>query len=226
MKSEINRVFIVDDHPFFRAGLRQSIEMEPDMEICGESGEGINAAQKIIEAETDVVLLDLTLGDYHGLSVIRDLRAATFRGGILVISMHDENIYVERVLDAGAQGYVAKDEATDLVVEGIRKVAEGHVFLSDRARTRLLSRFRKPTGDQEVSHRAAVASLSDRQLEVFELMGRGLSTSGIASRLHIGEKTVETHYRQIKSKLQAETMRELVCHAANWVGTQGKLGNA
>lgn len=226
MNATVNRVFIVDDHPFFRAGLRLSIEMETDMEICGESGEGNGVAQKIIEAETDVVLLDLTLGDYHGLSVIRDLRAADFRGGILVISMHDENIYAERVLDVGAQGYVAKDEATDLVVDGIRKVAEGHVFLSERARTRLLSRFRKPTGDQEASHKAAVASLSDRQLEVFELMGVGLSTAGIAARLHIGDKTVETHYRQIKTKLQADTMRELICHAANWVGTQGKLGDA
>tara|TARA_R110002096_G_scaffold54517_20_gene140674 strand:+ start:7624 stop:8304 length:681 start_codon:yes stop_codon:yes gene_type:complete len=223
MNQEIIRVFIVDDHPFFRAGLRLSIEMETDMEICGECDEGIGAAQKTMEAQTDVLLLDLTLRDYHGLSVIRDLRHADFKGAILVISMHDENIYAERVLDAGAQGFVSKDEAPDLVVDAIRKVAEGHVYLSERARTRLLSRFRKPSGDQDISHKAAVASLSDRQLEVFELMGIGLSTAGIASRLHIGDKTVETHYRQIKSKLQAETMRELICHAANWVGTQGKL---
>ncbi len=199
--------------------MKAAIEMENDFEVCGEAEQGRNAAERIIDCQTDVALIDLNLEDYHGLNVIKDLRAQGFEGSILVISMHDENLYAQRSLDAGAQGYVAKNEASELVVDAIREVSSGEFFLSPRAYKKMLKRTTKTSlSNWAVSPRV----LSDRQLEVFELTGKGLCTNDISLRMGIDEKTAQAHYRQIKEKLSLKTMREVIVYAAVWVATQGE----
>ena len=208
-----HRVYIVDDHPIVRHGIAQLIDQQPDLEVCGEA-EGAHEALKAIAAlKPDVVTVDLSLKGGHGLDLIKDVRERFPRLPVLVVSMHDESLYAERVLRAGARGYIMKHEATDRVAVAIRQVLRGEIYVSDRMASRIMQKIvRTPEGAAP----SFLASLSDRELEVFHLIGQGHGTRQIADRLHLSVKTIETYRAHIKDKLNLGTATELVRHAVQW----------
>ncbi len=208
------KVIIVDDHPVVRRGLAQLINQEPDLFVCGEAGSAHAALKVVSEEEPDVILLDLSLGDTNGISLIRDIRSQCGDVPILVLSMHEESLYAERVLRAGARGYIMKEEATERVIEAIRRVLRGKIHLSEKMSTRILSRA---INGEPSSDGSAVECLSDRELEVFEMVGHGLQTRDIADKLHVSTKTVETHRANIKRKLKLDNAIELLQYATHWV---------
>ncbi|MGA2265849.1 MAG: response regulator transcription factor [Phycisphaerae bacterium] len=208
------RIFIVDDHPVVRQGIAMLVNQESDLKVCGDAEGAAVALREIERIKPDLVILDLSLKDGNGLELIKDLRIRLPKLLILVLSMHDESFYAERVLRAGAKGYITKDEATGKVVEGIRRILRGEVFLSDRMATKMLSKL---TGGRAEAARPSVENLTDRELQVFELIGSGIGTSEIAKKLHLSVKTIDSHREHIKQKLKLDSASELVKHAVQWV---------
>ena len=208
------RVFIVDDHPIVRQGLAQMINQEGDLMVCGEAEDAQNAMEAIAELHPDLVLLDLSLKGGNGLDLLKALRAHAHMSPVLVVSMHDESLYVERVLRAGARGYIMKHEATDTMMNAIRRVLQGEIYVSDKMLTKLLGRF---VLDSPNTSTSTLERLSNRELEVFRLIGVGHSTRHIAAVLHVSIKTVESHRAHIKEKLQLNDTGALVRYAMQWV---------
>lgn len=204
------RVFIVDDHPIVRHGLAQVIGQEPDFEICGEAAEASTAFRQIEQTKPDLAIIDIMLRDASGLELIKQIRACNDQVKMLVTSMHDETLYAERALRAGAMGYVKKEEAVTKVIEAMRQVLKGKIYLSPAMADHFLHRALRGGEEPE---RSPIERLSDRELEVFELIGRGLTTRQIAERLHLSTKTIETHREHIKAKLQLKNNNELVRQA-------------
>lgn len=203
------RIFVVDDHPILREGMERLIDREPDMEVCGQSdGESISG---IFDTEPDVVILDLSLKSSNGLDLIHTIKAQLPKTAIFVLSMHDENLYAERVLRAGASGYIMKQEAPGKVLDAIRKVANGNVYVSDAMSRRLLKGLVKPTKE------TPIASLSDREFQVFQYIGEGYTHQEIANLLSLSKKTIESHVERIKEKLSLKNGRELLRRAVEWV---------
>jgi len=208
------RVVVVDDHPVVRLGLRQMLADEPDYEICGEA-EGAPEALSVIEAACpDLVIVDVSLKNGSGLDLVKQLAARDRSINVLVSSMHDETLFAERALRAGAKGYINKEEAVDCMVEALRKVHSGAIYLSQSMTDRLLQSI--ASGDLE-NGKAPLEQLSDREMEVFELIGQGLTTRATAGHLGLSVKTVETYRENIKTKLNLENNNELICRAAQWV---------
>lgn len=208
------KVFIVDDHPVVRQGLSLLLRLEPDMTCCGEAETVPEALRGIETARPDVAIVDLSLRDSSGLELVKDLHAYHPSLPVVVLSMHDETLYAERVLKAGAKAYLMKDEAQETILTAIRKVVGGGLYLSDRMSGRLLSMFLQGStapGDSLISQ------LSDRELEVFELIGHGVTTREIAGKLNLSIKTVEAHREHIKKKLKLSDATELLQHAIHWV---------
>jgi DNA-binding NarL/FixJ family response regulator len=208
------RLAIVDDHPVVREGLRQILAAEPDLEVCGEAPGGRAALRLLQEQPFDLVLVDLSLADTSGLDLIKQIRALGLPVKILVCSMHDEALFAERVIVAGGHGYVMKQEAPGRILEAIRKVLRGGIYLSDQMADALL--IPGPGRGPAPGGASPLARLSDRELEVFQLIGRGLGTSRIADTLGLGIKTVETHRGNIKKKLGLQTNEQLVRRALEW----------
>lgn len=206
------KVFLVDDHPIVRQGLALFIDREPDLMVCGEADGATSALQAIREAAPDFVVLDISLDGPDGLELLKTLRVGYPNLPVLVLSMHDETVYAERALRAGANGYIMKQEATDRVLTAIRHILGGDVYLSDRLTKRMLQQF----VNGSVSPRDPLAKLSDRELEVYRLIGAGHSTRQIADELHVSTKTVESYQAHIKEKLALRNARELVQHAVEW----------
>jgi DNA-binding NarL/FixJ family response regulator len=206
------KVFLVDDHPIVRQGLALFIDREPDLMVCGEADSATSALQAIREAAPDFVVLDISLDGPDGLELLKTLRVRYPNLPVLVLSMHDEAVYAERALRAGANGYIMKQEATDRVLTAIRHILGGDVYLSDRLTKRMLQQF----VNGSVSPRDPLAKLSDRELEVYRLIGAGHSTRQIADELHVSTKTVESYQAHIKEKLALRNARELVQHAVEW----------
>ncbi|MHC4597864.1 MAG: response regulator transcription factor [Planctomycetota bacterium] len=211
-------VFIVDDHPIVREGLTFLIEQEKDLRVCGAAGSGREALEFFKTSKPDAVVLDLSLGDMNGLQLLKKLRERLGSLPVLVLSVHDEQLYAERVLRAGALGYIQKDEATEKVVEGIRRVIKGEVFVSETVSSKILKTL---AGGKNGVGGLHLDRLTDRELEVFEWLGRGLTTRGISGKLHISVKTVESHQAHIKEKLNLNSGRELILHAVKWWNDQG-----
>lgn len=208
------RILTVDDHPMVRMGLEQLIADEPDLEICGECESAEEALRLVETTRPDLVVLDLSLKGTHGLTLIRDIKAR-FRGvPILVYSMHDEMLFGERALQAGARGYVNKQADTDELLEAMRKVLQGGVAVSPQVAEGMLARVAE--GGLQPG-RDPVATLSNRELEVFQLLGRGLTVRQIAERLNRSMKTVETHRERIARKLHVGGSAELIRRAVEWV---------
>jgi DNA-binding NarL/FixJ family response regulator len=211
MSGDVVRVLIVDDHPIVRRGLAQLIEQESDLEVCGEASDADSAVSAMDELDPDVALVDLMLKGASGTDLIKTLKARHTSVPILVISMHDEAVYAERALRAGAHGYIMKEEATGQVLSALRKVLGGDVYVSDRMVARILRRMVGGGG-----HGAGVDALSDRELEVFQWIGRGLSVPEIAERLSVSPKTVETYRAHIKEKLDLANSTEVMRFAVQW----------
>ena len=206
------KVFLVDDHPIVRQGLALFIEREPDLMVCGEAEDANSALQAIRDAAPDFVILDISLNGPDGLELLKTLRMRYPNLPALVLSMHDESVYAERALRAGANGYIMKQEAADKVITAIRHILGGDVYLSDRLTKRMLQQF----VNGSISPRDPLAKLSDRELEVFRLIGAGHGTRQIADELHVSAKTVESYQAHIKEKLALRNARELVQHAVEW----------
>jgi DNA-binding NarL/FixJ family response regulator len=212
------RVLIVDDHPLVRTGLAALIAGEPDLEVCGESGSFSGALELVRETVPDLAIVDLSLAEGSGLELVRRLTAHPSRTRVLVCSMHEESLFAQRALHAGAHGYINKEEATSHVIEAIRQVLAGKVYLSGRMTERLLQSV---AGSHRPQGAPSLHDLSDRELEVFGLIGRGLSASRIAEQLHLSVKTVEAHRAKIKQKLNLSSGSELTRCAVQWVLEQG-----
>lgn len=208
------RVLIVDDHPIVRRGLAELISDEPDLEICGEAADSTEALRLIDSARPDLIVIDISLQNGNGIELIKQIKARDQGIKMLVSSMHDESLFAERALRAGALGYVNKAEAAENIVEAIRVVLSGKVYVSSRLADRMLHRL---VGGDENLERSAIDSLSDRELEVFEFIGKGQTTRQIAMKLHLSPKTVESHRENIKRKLNLANATELTRYAVEWV---------
>jgi len=206
------KVFLVDDHPIVRQGLALFIDREPDLVVCGEAEGATSALPAIQESMPDFVVLDISLDGPDGLELLKSLRAKYPSLPVLILSMHDESVYAERALRAGANGYIMKQEATDKVLTAIRRILGGEVYVSDRLTKRMLQQFVHGS----ISPREPLAKLSDRELEVYRLIGAGHGTRQIADELHVSTKTVESYQAHIKEKLSLRNARELVQHAIEW----------
>jgi DNA-binding NarL/FixJ family response regulator len=211
------RILLVDDHPFMRAGLGQLIDRQPDMVVCGEAGNPVEAFQQLARTPSDLVLTDLTMPGRSGLEFIKDLRASHAGVAILVISMHDEGVYAERVLRAGARGYIMKEAGGENLLAAIRQVLRGEVYVSPRMSARILNAL--SAGRPRGSH-SPIEQLTDREFEVFQLIGHGKSTRDIAVQLHLSPKTVDVHRSHIKEKLALRDATALIRHAVRWIETQ------
>lgn len=208
------RVVLVDDHPMVRERLAELINREPDLRVCGEAEDCAGASRVIAATRPHLAIVDLTLRGSHGMDLIKDLQAAQPQVKILVVSMQEESLYAERVILAGARGYITKQEATRKVMQAIRTVLAGEVYLSGQLTSQLLTRV---VGQQRPETALSVASLADRELQVFEMIGRGLGTRQIAAQLHLDVKTIETYRARIKEKLKLKDAAELLQRAIAWV---------
>jgi DNA-binding NarL/FixJ family response regulator len=207
------RVFLVDDHPIMRQGLTQLINHEPDLIVVGEANDAHAALEGILQTTPDLVIIDISLPGKNGLELIKDIRAHIRNVALLVHSMHDEGLYVERVLRAGAQGYIMKQEGARKVIDAVRKVLTGEIYVSQAMSGKILEIFsgRRPTSQDPVE------SLSDRQFEIFQMIGQGKGTRAIAEELNVSVKTVDAHRANIKDKLHLASGVELVRYAVRWV---------
>jgi DNA-binding NarL/FixJ family response regulator len=212
------RILIVDDHPLVRSGLRLLIDCEPDLSVCGEAADATEAMRLLDSQTPDLLIVDLSLKESSGLELIKRVKARNPEAKMLVSSMFEESLYAERVLSAGALGYVHKQEGMERVIEAIRCVLSGRVWLSSAMSDRMLRRM---TVSTQAPSQSPVHALSDRELEVFEQIGRGRATKDIAKQLHLSIKTVETHREKIKAKLGLKSGAELSRAAFQWVAEQG-----
>ena len=213
------KVLVVDDHPIVREGLTQMINREPDLTVCGNAEDMQRALQLTDSLKPDILILDISLNGPDGLDVLKYIRARDPELPVLILSMHDEALYAERALRAGANGYIMKQEATDSVLVALRRILNREVYVSERVANRMLRQF-IGGGSSGVAH-SSVEGLSDRELEVLRLIGRGHSTRQIAEELHLSVKTVESYQAHLKEKLSLNNSRELVQYAIRWaLGTR------
>jgi DNA-binding NarL/FixJ family response regulator len=203
------KVFLIDDHPIVRQGLALFVEREPDLMVCGQADGAASALQAIPDLMPDFVVLDISLDGPDGLELLKTLRSKYPSMPVLILSMHDELAYAERALRAGANGYIMKQEATEKVLTAIRQILRGDIYLSERLTKRMLQQFVHGA----LPPRDPLAKLSDRELEVYRLIGAGHGTRQIADELHVSTKTVESYQAHIKEKLSLRNARELVQHA-------------
>jgi len=211
------RIFIVDDHPIVREGLSLMMNREPDLMVCGEAEEAASALQGITATRPDFLIIDISLNGPDGLDLLKSIRIRFPHIPVLILSMHDESIYAERALRAGAHGYIMKQEATEKVLVAVRQILEQKVYVSDRIANRMLQQYINGSTEKH----SPVAILSDRELEVFRLIGEGHSTRKIADELHLSVKTVESYQAHIKDKLSLKSGRELVQRAIQWMVGEG-----
>jgi DNA-binding NarL/FixJ family response regulator len=214
---EAKRIVIVDDHPLFRKGLEQLIHSDAAFAVCGEAGNASEAMDVIRKVDPDLAIVDLSLPGANGIELIKNVRAEFSKLPILVLSMHDESLYALRALRAGANGYVMKHEAMTNVVRAIHEVFTGRPYLSPAMAAQVIAKFAKKSSEGEPD---AVDRLSDRELEILELIGKGIEVRQIANRLHLSPKTVETHRAHIKEKLQLKNARDVARFAVQWVAAR------
>ncbi len=209
-------ILIVEDHPIFRMGLKEMIDHESDMRVCGEAETVDDALSLVQSCRPDLAIVDLSLKESNGMDLIREISDHYPDCATLVLSMHDEALHAERCLLAGAKGYIMKQEASDQVVTAIRQILAGQIHVSPRIMSRLLNVFRQKP---DLAKSSPLASISDRELEIFQLIGKGLSSKQIAMQLNISIKTVGTYRERIKEKLSLTNASELVRCAVVWVET-------
>jgi len=215
---DAKRIVIVDDHPLFRKGLEELIQSDDSFAVCGEAGNAAEAMEVIRRLTPELAIVDLSLPGANGIELIKNIRAEFPKLPILVLSMHDESLYALRALRAGADGYVMKHEAMANVIQAIREVFNGHPYLSPAMAAQVITKFahRQAEGEED-----AVERLSDRELEILELIGKGHEVRQIAKLLNLSPKTVETHRAHIKDKLDLKNSREVARFALQWLSARG-----
>ncbi len=211
------KVLLVDDHPIVRQGLAQLLEQEEDLIVCGEAYDAQGALDAIEKLKPDIAIVDIMLKDVNGIELIKKIKSRLGALPVLVMSMHDESLYAERALRAGARGYIMKEEATDKMLIAVRKVMQGEIYLSEVMVSRILHRL----ADGKSKADSPLDRLSDRELEVFQLIGEGLGTRQIAERLQVSVKTVESYRAHIKEKLELNSSTEVMRQAVQWVQNGG-----
>lgn len=207
------KVLVVDDHPIVRQGLAQIINQEEDMVLAGEAGDAAEAMKVIKQVKPDMAIIDVSLTGTSGIELTKNILVHYPKMPILIVSMYDESLYVERVLKAGAKGYLMKQEATDHIVAAIRKILGGDIYVSDKMRDTLVHKL--IAGGSGTSGSSS-ENLSDRELEVLQLLGQGFSTRQTAEELHVSVKTIESHYANMKNKLNLKSAHELIQYAIKW----------
>jgi DNA-binding NarL/FixJ family response regulator len=207
------RILVVDDHPIVRQGLALLLNREPDLVVCGEAEEAAGAMHVLASSRPDVLIVDISLSGPDGLDLLKNIRASHPALPVLILSMHDESVYAERALRAGANGYIMKQEATDKVLDALRRILAGEIYVSDHIANKLLKHYITGSGTLRNS---SISDLSDRELEVFRLIGEGHGTRQIAEELHLSVKTVESYQAHIKEKLALRSARELMQRAIQW----------
>lgn len=212
------RIYIVDDHPLVRQGLSQVINNEADMEICGEAEDAPQAMKGVGPANPDVIIVDISLRGNNGLELIKNLKAIHENIRILVFSMHDESIYAQRALRAGAKAFVMKKESPTKVVEAIRRIITGEIYVSPSVADQVLHQI--VNGPNNATSTSPIDRLTDRELEVVQLIGRGLSSREVAESLNLSVKTIESHRAHVKEKLSLRNATELVQFSVQWVDRQ------
>lgn len=212
------KVVLVEDHPMFREHISQLINRDLGVTVCGEADNIQDGLAIIRETQPDVAIVDLTLKGSNGLELLKDIKAHGLDVNVLVLSMHDEELYAERVLRAGARGYITKNEASSELLKAIKKVMQGEVYVSKNVTARILERMATKGSPAQTG---GVEALADRELEVFQMLGRGKNTRQIAEALHLGESTVETYRSRIKDKLGLRSSAELYLRAGQWVRENG-----
>jgi DNA-binding NarL/FixJ family response regulator len=213
------RVLVVDDHPIVRHGIAQLIDQQPGLEVGAQASSAADALSFAVKGNFDLAVIDVSLEGVSGLELIKQIRERGVETPILVMSMHDETFYAERALRAGAQGYVMKQRATTDILKAVRRVLEGELYLSSEMADQLLRR----AVDGGSPERSGPAQLSDRELEVLQLLGQGVSTREIADQLHLSVKTIESYRANIKRKLDLKNATELMRYAVDWVRTEGAI---
>ena len=211
-----NRVLIIDDHVMVREGVAEIIEHADDLCVCGTASTANEGLEALSKLKPDLVLVDITLPGKDGIEFIKDARAMHPELRVLVMSMHDESLYADRVLRAGGRGYIRKQEGGDKLIEAMRRVLRGEIAVSEKMTGRLLETF---SGRKTMD--SPLGGLSDRELEVFQLIGQGKTMKQIADELHLSPKTIEVHRSHIREKLRVTSAAELVAYAARWSQTQG-----
>jgi DNA-binding NarL/FixJ family response regulator len=207
------RVFLVDDHPLVREWLTNLINQQADLCVCGESETAPQAFQAITASKPDVAIVDISLKDSSGIELIKNLKASCPNVAVLVLSMHDEGHYAERALRAGARGYVMKRETTRKVIDAIRNVLEGKIYISEKVAEAIAMRV---VGTKRTESQSPVEQLSDRELEVFEMLGQGQGTRQISETLGVSVKTVQVYCARIKEKMRLDSATELLREAIRW----------
>lgn len=213
-------ILIVDDHPMLRRGLAALISGEPDLSVCGQAASSEEALRAIGQAKPDLVIIDLGLEGSDGLDLVKQIKAMDREILTMVLSMHDESLYAERAMQAGARGYLTKLQLDDTVLLAIRRVLDGGIYLSEKMSARLAAKY---LAGRAVKDGSPLAALSDRELEVLRLIGQGQGTREIAARLHLSPKTIESHRERLKQKLALESGSALIRRATHWVDT-GEAG--
>ncbi|MHC4596249.1 MAG: response regulator transcription factor, partial [Planctomycetota bacterium] len=214
-----SKILIVDDHPIVRQGLAELVNHENDLVACGQAEDAHQARKAIKEQRPDMAVIDISLRETSGIELIKDINVQYPDLPVLALSMHDESLYAERALRAGARGYIMKAEATEKVITAIRKILNGEIYVSDKIAAKML---RKLVGGKAEISTSPVQRLSDRELEVFHLIGKGYGTRQISERLHLSIKTIETYRAHIKEKLSLANAAELLRYAIQWVSSQNK----
>lgn len=215
--NKITQVLVVDDHPIVREGLRHRIETQPDMVVCYEAGRASDAMDFIHRSPVDIAIVDIRLEGRSGIDLIKQMRASNFDFPILVLTILEEVTYAQRVLAAGAQGYIIKSEPPGLIIQALRRLLNGEFFISRSMASKIFARIGVPGGID-----SGVAGLSDRELEVMEAVGRGLSTRQIADSLSLSISTIETYKHRLKIKLGLDSAPELAAYAAAWTNKRKK----
>jgi DNA-binding NarL/FixJ family response regulator len=213
-------IFLVDDHPIVRQGLTELINHENDLKVCGQAEDANQAMKSVKELKPDIIIVDISLKETSGMELIKDLNIQYPNLPVLALSMHDESLYAERALRAGAKGYIMKAEATEKVIMAIRKILGGEIYISDKMASKMMHKL---VGGNSQINASPVELLSDRELEVFQLIGKGFGTRQIAERLYLSIKTIETYRAHIKEKLHLADSAALLQYAIQWVNSRNDM---
>lgn len=214
------KVLIVDDHPITRQGMKALVNQQPNLEVCGEADNAPYAIELVGKLQPDLAIVDIALKTTNGIELTKNIKVQAPNLPVLIVSMHDEGLYAERALRAGAMGYLMKQEASEKIIAAITRLLQGEIYLSDKIKEKMLHRFVNKKGDNMVF---SIDTLSDREMEVFQLIGNGYSTRQIAQKLNLSSKTIDSYREHLKLKLNLDSGAELVRHAIQWARNEGAM---